>query len=595
MQDNKNLFLALALSLLVIVGWNAFFGVPQMRDQRQQAQTGTAQPQPGAPTPSNALPQSPSAAQPATVVAAEPRETVLARGGRVAIETPSIKGSIALTGGRIDDIALRNYRETVQPASPNIVLFSPAGTRDPYYAEFGWHAPAGASAALPGASTVWTADAATLTPERPVTLTHDNGQGLVFRRVIAVDANAMFTVRDSVENRTGSPVQLQPYAYIFRQGTPTTLGYYILHEGLIGVLGEAGLQEYTYSAIEKERAKSWTATGGWVGITDKYWASALVPDQGTPFEGSFLTGAAGPVKTYSANAAQPVQTVEPGATREVQTRLFAGAKEVKTIDAYEASLGIRNFDRLIDWGWFYFITKPLFQVMDFFYRLFGNFGVAILLVTVLVKAIFFPLANKSYASMARMKAMQPEMQAIRERNGDDRMKQQQELMQLYKTAKINPVAGCWPVLIQVPVFFALYKVLFVTIEMRHAPFFGWIKDLAAPDPTSVFNLFGLLPYSVPEFLILGAWPLVMGVTMFLQMKMNPEPPDPIQKAMFAWMPVIFTYMLASFPAGLVIYWTWNNTLSVAQQYAIMRRQGVKVELWDNLRGLVKKPQPKPAE
>ena len=595
MQDNKNLFLALALSLLVIVGWNAFFGVPQMRDQRQQgAQTGTAQPQPGAPTPSNALPQSPSAAQPATA-AAEPRETVLARGGRVAVETPSIKGSIALTGGRVDDIALRNYRETVQPSSPNIVLFSPAGTRDPYYAEFGWHAPAGAGQVLPSNATVWTADAPVLTPERPVTLTFDNGQGLVFRRTIAVDAKAMFTVRDGVENRTGAPVQLQPYAYIFRQGTPTTLGYYILHEGLIGVLGEAGLQEYTYSAIEKDRAKTWSATGGWVGITDKYWASALVPDQGTPFEGSFLTGAAGPVKTYSANAAQAVQTVEPGATREVQIRLFAGAKEVRTIDAYEAALGIRNFDRLIDWGWFYFITKPLFQLIDFFFRLFGNFGVAILLVTVLVKAVFFPLANKSYASMAKMKALQPEMVAIRERNGDDRMKQQQELMALYKTAKINPIAGCWPVLVQVPVFFALYKVLFVTIEMRHAPFFGWIQDLAAPDPTSVFNLFGLLPYSVPEFLLLGVWPLVMGVTMFLQMKMNPEPPDPVQKAMFAWMPVIFTYMLASFPAGLVIYWTWNNTLSVAQQYAIMRRQGVKVELWDNLRGLLKKPQPKPAE
>jgi YidC/Oxa1 family membrane protein insertase len=330
-------------------------------------------------------------------------------------------------------------------------------------------------------------------------------------------------------------------------------------------------------------------SGGFVGITDKYWAAATIPDQSQTYQGSFTERDQGPTKIYQANLLGTARAIEPGASVETTQRLFAGAKEVRVIDGYKDALGIKNFDLLIDWGWFYFITKPLFKVIDFFYHLVGNFGVSILIVTVLLKGVFFPLASKSYRSMAKMKAVQPEMTAIRERFADDKMKQQQALMELYKKEKINPVAGCWPVLIQIPVFFALYKVLFVTIEMRHAPFFGWIRDLAAPDPTSVFNLFGLLPYNpgaVPvlgPFLMLGVWPLLMGITMWLQMKMNPEPPDPVQKQVFAWMPVIFTFMLGSFPAGLVIYWAWNNLLSVTQQYFIMTRNGVKVELWDNLR------------
>jgi YidC/Oxa1 family membrane protein insertase len=408
----------------------------------------------------------------------------------------------------------------------------------------------------------------------------------------------MFTIRDSVENRTGAPVTVHPYGLVSRHGKPTTLGYYVLHEGLIGVLGDQGLQEYTYDKLGKEpplpgqttRARTWeNVTGGFVGITDKYWAAAAVPDQNAPFTGSFTERDQGSTKVYQANILGDQRTIEPGATSETMQRLFAGAKEVRVVDGYKDSQHIKNFDLLIDWGWFYFITKPLFNVLDFFYHLVGNFGVSILIVTVLLKTLFFPLANKSYRSMAKMKAVQPEMTAIRERYADDKMKQQQALMELYKKEKINPVAGCWPVLIQIPVFFALYKVLFVTIEMRHAPFFGWIHDLAAPDPTSVFNLFGLLPFdpgTVPvigHFLLLGAWPLIMGVTMWLQMKMNPEPPDPVQKQVFSWMPVIFTFMLGSFPAGLVIYWAWNNLLSVTQQAFIMRRNGVKVELWDNLR------------
>jgi YidC/Oxa1 family membrane protein insertase len=411
----------------------------------------------------------------------------------------------------------------------------------------------------------------------------------------------MFTVKDTVENRTAAPLSLGSYGLVTRQGKPTTLGFYVLHEGLIGYLGDQGLQEYTYDNVEKEgslggaaHGKAWKGvTGGFLGITDKYWAAAVVPDQARPYEGIF-TATTGPARTYKAIAVDDAQAVPPGGIVEATKRLFAGAKEVATVDSYQDNLGIKNFDRLIDWGWFYFITKPLFKVLDYFFRLFGNFGVSILIVTVLLKALFFPLANKSYASMAKMKAVQPEMMAIRDRYTDDRVKQQQALMELYKKEKINPVAGCWPVLIQIPVFFALYKVLFVTIEMRHAPFFGWIRDLAAPDPTSVFNLFGLLPYDpgaiplVGSFLVLGVWPIIMGITMWLQMKMNPAPTDPIQAQVFGWMPIIFTFMLASFPAGLVIYWAWNNFLSILQQYFIMKKNGVKVELWDNLKGSMAK-------
>jgi YidC/Oxa1 family membrane protein insertase len=604
-EDNRNLILAIALSLAVLLGWQYFFAAPQAERQRQAAQQQqSTQVNPNAPNPPASPSQAGGAAPtvPGTVPSApaapavETREAALARSPRVAIDTPAIAGSINLRGGRIDDVALKNYRETVDPRSQNIVLLSPAGTQNPYYAEFGW---LGAQAgSLPNVNTVWTADKTSLTPASPITLTWQNDQGLVFRRTISVDDKFMFTVKDAVENRGSAPVTLQSYGLVSRYGTPVTLGYYVLHEGMIGVIGDEGLQEITYANLDKEDpiagsnavGNIWnSATGGFLGITDKYWAAAVIPDQAQPYQGSFISQQGQTARTYQATVAGTTQTIQPGGTTEVTQRLFAGAKEVGTVDTYQSALGIKNFDLLIDWGWFYFITKPLFKVLDFFFRMFGNFGIAILIVTVLLKILFFPLANKSYASMAKMKAVQPEMVSIRERYADDKMKQQQALMELYKKEKINPVAGCWPVLIQIPVFFALYKVLFVTIEMRHAPFFGWIRDLAAPDPTSIFNLFGLLPYNpgaVPvlgPFLMLGVWPILMGITMWLQMKMNPEPPDPVQKQVFAWMPVIFTFMLGSFPAGLVIYWAWNNLLSVSQQAFIMRKNGVKIELWDNLR------------
>ena len=433
--------------------------------------------------------------------------------------------------------------------------------------------------------------------DTPITLTWDNGEGLTFRRSIAVDDKYLFTAKDEVANTGAAPVTLFPYALISRHGTPETSGYYILHEGLIGVLGDQGLQEETYKKIEDKKTEAWKVTNAWLGFTDKYWAATLLPDTAATVQANFSAGTAGTTKTYQTDYLLDPQTIAPGASGSANMRLFAGAKEVQTIDAYDKALSLNRFELLIDWGWYYFITKPMFKAIDYFYHLVGNFGVAILIVTVLVKILFFPLANKSYASMAKMKAVQPEMAAIRERYADDKMKQQTALMELYKKEKINPLAGCLPIVIQIPVFFSLYKVIFITIEMRHAPFFGWIKDLSAPDPTNIFNLFGLIPVdptALPmfgHFLHLGFWPIVMGITMFFQMKLNPAPPDPTQKMIFDWMPLIFTFMLAGFSSGLVIYWAWNNTLSVCQQAFIMNKHGAKIELWDNLKGLFGKKKP----
>jgi YidC/Oxa1 family membrane protein insertase len=593
MGDQKNTILAIVLSALVFIVWQYFFGLPMQEKQKQvaQQQQQSQQTQPPA-APSETRPAAPGqvpgtgTAQPTEVS----REEALAKSPRVRIATPRVTGSIALTGGRIDDVSLPTYRETVDPNSPAIILLSPSGSPHPFYAEFGWVAGAGSNVKVPGADTVWQQQGSNeLGIDRPVTLTWDNGQGLEFRRTISVDDKYMFSLRDDVVNKGTAGVTLYPYALISRHGTPPTLGYYILFEGLIGMLDDK-LQEVKYADIEKEKVKEFkNARNGWLGFTDKYWAAALVPDTAARFDAKFTAGTIGTLKTYQTDYLLDARTIAPGASASATARLFAGAKEVATVNGYEKDLGLNRFKLLIDWGMFWFLTQPMFAVIDYFFHLVGNFGVAILIVTVLVKLVFFPLANKSYASMAKMKAVQPEMTAIRERFPDDKVKQQQEMMELYKKQKINPVAGCLPIVIQIPVFFSLYKVLFITIEMRHAPFYGWIKDLSAPDPTNVFTLFGLIPWDpahVPllgAYLVLGAWPLFMGVTMWVQMKLNPAPPDPTQKMIFDWMPIIFTFMLASFSAGLVIYWAWNNTLSVIQQSVIMHKNGAKIELWGNLK------------
>jgi YidC/Oxa1 family membrane protein insertase len=599
-EDTRNLFLAIALSVLVMAGWQYFYAGPlYQREHQAQTEANQASQANTAPSteaqPTNAATASPPGAPVAATPPGAPiREApgtvsqVLAANPRVVIDTPSIGGSIDLKGGKLDDIILKDYHETVDPKSPNVRLFSPPGAPDAYWAETGFVGPAGAK--TPGLDTVWTADRQTLTPTQPVTMTWDNGAGLVFKRVVAVDDKYMFTIVDSVANSGAAPATLQPYALVLRHGRPTVGGYSVLHEGFVGVIGDGGVQEVTYANIEKATGKvnSFKGDGGWLGFTDKYWGSAVIPAQTAPIEARFTaSGTVQPVD-YQADFLGKEQSVAPGATVETTTRVFAGAKEVSTIDNYAAKLGIKKFDLMIDWGWFYFITKPLFLLIDTIYHWVGNFGLAILIVTVMVKLAFFPLANRSYRSMAKMKKIQPQIAALKDLYPDNRVKQQQEQMELFKREGVNPVAGCLPMVIQIPVFFALYKVIFITIEMRHAPFFGWIRDLSAPDPTNIFTLFGLIPWNptaLPvfgHFLALGIWPLVMGVSMFFQMKMNPEPTDPVQKQMFSWMPVIFTFMLGTFPAGLVIYWTWNNTLTVLQQYYIMTKAGVKVELWDNL-------------
>ncbi|MBI3701095.1 MAG: membrane protein insertase YidC [Afipia sp.] len=598
MPDNRNTILAVILSGVVLIGWQYFYNIPAMEKQRaaEQAQKQASQttptpnsstPTPQAGTPSaGAVPGGPTAAP----VAIQSRDTAIAATPRVKINTPSVSGSIALKGARIDDVALVKYRETVDPKSPAIELFSPSGTKEPFYAEFGFVPAAGSTIKMPDKDTVWTQQGnGTLTPSTPITLTFNNGEGLTFKRTISVDDKYLFTIKDDVSNVGDKPVTLYPFGLISRHGTPQVSGYYILHEGLIGVLGDSGLQEYGYKKIDEAKSVEFKATNAWLGITDKYWAATLLPNPSTSLQARFSSNLVGTLRTYQTDYLLDPITVSIGGTTTTSVNLFAGAKESATVDAYDKQLHLNKFDRLIDWGWFYFITRPMFWMIDFLYHIVGNFGVAILLVTVFVKAVFFPLANKSYASMAKMKAVQPQLAALKERYPDDKVKQQQEMMEIYKKEKINPVAGCLPILIQIPVFFSLYKVLFVTIEMRHAPFFGWIKDLSAHDPTNLFNLFGLInfdPTTVPFFghyLALGLWPIIMGITMWFQMKLNPTPPDPTQQMIFAWMPLIFTFMLASFPAGLVIYWAWNNTLSVLQQSYIMKKNGAKVELFDNIK------------
>ncbi|HET7713994.1 MAG TPA: membrane protein insertase YidC, partial [Bauldia sp.] len=553
MMDNKNFILAIALSLAILIGWQYFFALeppPPPVAEAPVTPGGTATPtdpsQPPA-TVDGGVTQPPGGPEATGLT----RDAALALSPRVKISTPRVTGSINLVGGRIDDLRLNDFHETVDPDSPTIILLSPVGGPNGYFAEFGWVGET-TDIAAPGPDTVWTAPAgAELTVGSPVTLTWDNGAGLVFLRQIAVDENFMFTITDKVENKSGAAVDLAPYGRVTRLGEPVDQGWFILHEGLIGVFGDEGLEEVDYGDLEEAPITMPPVTRGWLGITDKYWAAAMVPPRDAEFTGRFVRTAE-PSLRYQADFRGTPQTVPAGGSVEATSQLFAGAKQVAIVDGYQEKYNIESFELLIDWGWFYFITKPMFFLIDWLFRVFGNFGVAILLVTVIVKAIFFPLANKSYKSMSAMKKVQPQMLAIREQYKDDKVKQQQALMELYKKEKINPLAGCWPIAIQIPVFFALYKVLFVTIEMRHAPFFGWIQDLSAPDPTSLFNLFGLIPWDPPLFLMIGIWPLIMGVTMFVQMRMNPTPPDPTQAMLFTWMPVVFTFMLASFPAGLVI-------------------------------------------
>ena len=583
MIDNRNMILAIVLSIAILLAFDVFGpkkpvpppGTPQQAekaapDGKPAAKPGAA-PTPGQPTPALA-PGVPKPAAPTVADAAKSRAALLATQPRVRVAAPRLHGSISLVGGRIDDLTLPDYREGIDRKSPEIVLLVPHGADNAYFAEFGWVS--GDGQPVPGGDTRWQADADRLTPERPVTLTWDNGRGLKFTRIYAIDKNYMFTVTDKVENAGTKPAALFPYGLISRRGTPKTTGFYILHEGPYGV-GNGKLTEITYEDLREKSQITGTAKGGWVGITDKYWLAALVPDQATEVNTRYVHRKENRDDVYQVDYLSPQLTVPPGGSSQAQNRLFTGAKEVQLMDDYETALKIDRFDLAIDFGWFYFLTKPIFYALLYLNEHVKNFGIAIILLTVFIKLVFFPLANKSYVAMSKMKKLQPEIVKIRERFESDKMKMNEEMMALYKREKANPASGCLPILIQIPVFFALYKVLFVNIEMRHAPFYGWIKDLSAADPTSIFNLFGLIPWVPPDFLMVGAWPLVMGITMYLQQKLNPQPTDPMQAKIFLFLPVMFTFLLAQFPAGLVIYWTWNNVLSMLQQWVIMRRMGIK--------------------
>ena len=571
------MILAISLSMAVLFGWQVFVVGPELEKEAALQQAIAEQEAADA---ANDAPQvdpdaiaaaAGSASGEITVSEAAPQMSA----PRIIIDAPLVSGSISLAGLRIDDIMLKAYQETQDPGSDNIQFLLKTDSETPFFAEFGWAA-AEATQPMPKADTLWTASAMVLSPGAPVTLSWDNGNGLTFRRSLAINDDYMITVEDSVESRLATPVTLFPYGLVRRHGTPPTTGIYILHEGALGVFDET-LREEDYGdmrdaddGVSEIRPET---SGGWIGFTDKYWLAALVPDQKAKMNFAFKS-LAGPADRYQVDyiASEPTILAAGGAVSS-QTRLFAGAKKVSLLDGYAEELGIANFDLAIDFGWFYFLTKPFFYAINWLNGLLGNFGLAVLAFTIVVKLVFYPLANKSYRSMGKMRVLAPKVQEIRERHSEDRMAMNQAMMALYKEEKVNPAAGCLPVLLQIPVFFALYKVLFVTIEMRHAPFFGWIIDLSAPDPTSVFNLFGLMPFSVdflPPFLQLGAWPIMMGLSMWLQMRLNPAPPDPVQARIFQFMPIIFTFLLATFPAGLVIYWTWNNLLSMAQQWYIIR-------------------------
>jgi YidC/Oxa1 family membrane protein insertase len=604
-DQNKNLILATALSFLVILVWFVLFPPEEPPvDPNATSGTETAQPVDGvAPAPPAAGTGAGTATTPTVATTAEEtRAIALERSARIAIDTPRLRGSIAVTGGRIDDLSLKGYKETLAPDSPIVTLLSPAGGPDAYYALYGWAPGAGLDFEdVPGANTVWQAEGdATLGPDRPVTLTWENGKGLTFTRTISVDEDYMFTVRQSVSNASDTAFRMAPYGVVARHGEPDTIGFFILHEGVVRA-SDGELEEIDYNDmpdlgyVEREAAAASVtdvAGNGWIGFTDKYWMTTLIsePGQGFTSVAKYTAGA----DVYQTEMRLPTVTVEPGQTQEVSSMLFAGAKEWETIRAYENEGGIDRFLDSIDWGWFFFLTKPIFAVLHWLnvalagWGVAGSMGWAIIGLTLVIKALLFPLAYKSYVSMAKMKELQPEMQRIKEQAGDDRQKLQQEMMALYKKEKVNPAAGCLPILLQIPIFFSLYKVIFVTLELRHAPWIGWLNDLSAPDPTSILNLFGLLPYAPPDpsslFAIfsLGVLPILLGVSMWLQQKLNPAPPDPTQAMIFAWMPWIFMFMLGQFASGLVLYWISNNVITFIQQYAIMRSHGYKPDVFGNI-------------
>jgi len=557
--EGKNLILAISLSALVLIMWSIFFAPPPPTIDKEQNKIEKTQKENGISSPS---------LETTKKIKAVSRVESLKTTKRISVENESISGSISLTGGIIDDIIFKNYNQNLN-SEKKVVLLNPDGLDEGYYIETGW-ASTYKDVDLPNSKTEWSiVGNSKLTPDNPVTLKWTNSKQITFLKTIELDENFLFKINQQIKNNGNNNYDFYPYAQIVRNKKPQVLGYYILHEGFIGVFDEE-LKEEDYKDIEKKKFTA-NSSSGWLGITDKYWITAIVPEKNKNFKSEFIHD-----NNYRANFIQtePIQS-SPNQTISSEIRVFTAAKEVTVIDSYAKNQNIEKFDLTIDWGWFYFFTKPLFFIADYFFKLTGNFGIAIILITACIRLIFFPLANYSFKSMAKMKVLQPEMVRLKELHKDDKAKLQQEMMALYKREKVNPISGCLPVMIQIPFFFAIYKMLFVTIEMRQQPFFGWIQDLSARDPTSVFNLFGLIPWDPPTFLMIGAWPVMMGITMYIQQKLNPTPPDPIQAKIFMFFPLFLTIVLAPFPSGLVVYWTINNILTMAQQWIIIRRTKVK--------------------
>ena len=600
-DQNKNLLLATGLSFVVILIWFVLFPPPEPDTPLDATVEATAPVESDA-----AVPVAPAdGTATATIDAGDAGATgSIEDAPRVDIETPRLTGSISLVGGRVDDLKLKDYRTTVDPDAPIVTMLSPQGTIDAYYALQGWAAGNGIDPdAVPGPNTQWTlTEGDTLTVDSPITLSWDNGAGQLFGRTISVDENYMFSLTQSITNNGANPVTLAPYGMVVQHTEPDDLeNFFILHEGAVAIADEELFETDWADIAEAEIDPAWgrqaivqeDVSQGWIGFTDHFWQAILIPSAGQTFDQALTYDARADV--YRAVTRLPTQTVAAGQGVEVTTQLFAGAKEWAILRAYEAD-GVTKFIDSIDWGWFFFLTKPIFWLLHELNKLIGNMGWAIIGLTLIIKAVLLPLAYKSYVSMAKMKELQPEMEKLKEQAGDDRQKLQQGMMELYKKEKVNPAAGCLPILLQIPIFFSLYKVIFVTIELRHAPWFGVFQDLSAPDPTSIYNFYGWLPWAAPEptsfmaLIFIGILPLLLGVSMWLQQKLNPAPTDPTQQMIFAWMPWVFMFMLGGFASGLVVYWIANNTITFVQQYLIMRSQGYKPDLMGNIKsGFKRKP------
>ena len=566
-MDLRNVVFAIALSFAVLFGWSVIFETPQIEEQKKLEQTQGSEKTDN----KNTDAPSPNVNIEKEKVLNISRDDAIKSVKRVNFENENVKGSISLKGFLIDDILFKKYNTEVN-SNEKVKYLNPSETNDGYFVETGWAASNTTNTPLPTKNSIWKVVGNNkLSVGNPVTAEWNNKSGLTFRKKIELDEKFLFKVTQEVQNNSSQRLELYPYAQITRNQDPDVVDFYILHEGFIGVFDE-DLQEEGYDDI-KEKKKEYSAGEGWLGITDKYWLTALVPEKNQPFKGEF-TYKNGFKANYIQN--KPV-VVQPSGSGISESKVFIAAKEVKVIDGYAETEGINKFDLTIDWGWFYFFTKPLFFIMNYLFELTKNFGIAIVLVTAAVRLLFFPLANYSFRSMAKMKILQPELLRLKELHKEDKVKLQQEMMALYKREKVNPLSGCLPILIQIPFFFAIYKMLFISLEMRHQPFFGWIKDLSAQDPTSIFNFFGLIPWDPPSFLIIGAWPIMMGATMYLQQKLNPTPPDPIQAKIFMFFPLFLTIILAPFPSGLVVYWTINNILTIAQQWVIYRSTTVKTK------------------